>query len=29
MSILATTRQFLEELYRETVDDDILNGAAV
>lgn len=29
MSILATTRQFLKELYRETVDDDILNGAAV
>ncbi len=29
MSTLATTRQFLKELYRETVDDDILNGAAV
>ena len=29
MATLATTRQFLKELYRETVDDDILNGAAV
>ncbi|MBA3590577.1 YihY/virulence factor BrkB family protein [Methylibium sp.] len=29
MSILAMTRQFLKELYRETDDDDILNGAAV
>jgi len=29
MSTLATTRQFLKELYRQTVDDDILNGAAV
>ena len=28
MSILAATRQFLKELYRETVDDDVLNGAA-
>jgi len=29
MSIRATTRQFLKELYRKTVEDDILNGAAV
>jgi len=29
MSIRATTRQFLKELYRKTADDDILNGAAV
>ncbi len=29
MSRLGTTMQFLKELYRETVDDDILNGAAV
>lgn len=29
MAILAMTRQFLKELYRKTVDDDILNGAAV
>ena len=29
MTTLATSRQFLKELYQETVDDDILNGAAV
>jgi len=29
MAIRATTRQFLKELYRKTVDDDIRNGAAV
>jgi len=29
MATLATTRQFLKALYRETVEDDILNGAAV
>jgi len=29
MSTLATTRQFLKELYQEAKDDDILNGAAV
>jgi len=29
MPNLATTKQFLKELYRESVDDDILNGAAV
>ena len=29
MSILATTMPFLKALYRETVEDDILNGAAV
>jgi membrane protein len=29
MTTLAKSRQFLKELYQETVDDDILNGAAV
>lgn len=29
MSAIVLTRQFLKELYRETVDDDNLNGAAV
>jgi membrane protein len=29
MATLATTRQFLKALYRETVEDDIFNGAAV